>query len=223
MSPNVASFVGDTTVRIHVLGHDDRPPDAAELERMQELVRAAMRDGALGVGSLLIYAPAFYAETDELVALCKRPRRGDAAVGPGGGHDAWVERLRDPDVRERVIAEMSADTDDWENLFYAAGSADNMLLVGFMSEALKPLTGKTLAEVAARRGSSPQETALDLVIAFSADRIRDHATFAEPHQLATGTVHVLVNGGPVLRDGVHTGATPGRIVRGPGWRGDGRR
>src|SRR5947207_1172953 len=71
VSCNVASFVGATTVRIHVIGYADRPPTSAELERMKKLVRQAMGEGALGVGSSLIYAPAFYAKTDELIALCK--------------------------------------------------------------------------------------------------------------------------------------------------------
>ena len=407
VSPNIASFVGATTVRVHVLGYEDRPPDAGELERMRGLVREAMAEGALGVGSSLIYAPAFYAGTDELTALAAAAgesggmyishmrsegnrlleavdeliavARGagvpaeiyhlkaagrenwgkldeaiarvegaraeglritadmytytagatglDAAMPPWvqeGGHDAWVERLRDPAVRARVVEEMRTPTDEWENLLLAAGSAEEVLLVGFKSEALKPLTGRTLAAVAAERGLSPEETAIDLVIeddsrvetvyflmseenvrrqvrlpwvAFGSDAgalvpdgvflrsnphpraygnfarllgryvrdeglvplaeavrrltsfpaetlgltdrgrlarghladvvvfdpatIQDHATFAEPHQLATGVAHVFVNGVQVLADGEHTGATPGRVVRGPGWRGEG--
>src|SRR3989442_1321975 len=71
VSPNVASFVGATTVRVHEIGYADRPPTAAELERMKNLVRQAMEEGALGVGSSLIYAPAFYAKIDELIALAK--------------------------------------------------------------------------------------------------------------------------------------------------------
>jgi len=405
VSPNIASFVGATTVRVHVLGYEDRPPDAGELERMRGLVREAMAEGALGVGSSLIYAPAFYAGTDELTALAAAAgesggmyishmrsegnrlleavdeliavARGagvpaeiyhlkaagrenwgkldeaiarvegaraeglritadmytytagatglDAAMPPWvqeGGHDAWVERLRDPAVRAHVVEEMRTPTDEWENLLLAAGSAEEVLLVGFKSEALKPLTGRTLAAVAAERGLSPEETAIDLVIeddsrvetvyflmsednvrrqvrlpwvAFGSDAgalvpdgvflrsnphpraygnfarllgryvrdeglvplaeavrrltsfpaetlgltdrgrlarghladvvvfdpatIQDHATFAEPHQLATGVAHVFVNGVQVLADGEHTGATPGRVVRGPGWSG----
>ena len=69
ISPNVASYVGATTIRVHELGYEDRPPTAEELARMQDLVRAAMEEGALGVGSSLIYAPAFFADTDELIAL----------------------------------------------------------------------------------------------------------------------------------------------------------
>src|ERR1044071_8451679 len=75
ISPNVASFVGATTVRVHEIGYADRPPTAAELERMKALVRQAMEEGALGVGSSLIYAPAFYAKTDELVALSEEAGR----------------------------------------------------------------------------------------------------------------------------------------------------
>src|SRR5207244_4254423 len=71
ISPNVASFVGATTVRVHEIGYANRPPTSAELERMRALVRQAMQEGALGIGSALIYAPAFYAKTDELIALAK--------------------------------------------------------------------------------------------------------------------------------------------------------
>ena len=236
VSPNVASFIGATTARVHVLGFVNRAPSAEELERMRELVRQAMRDGALGVASALIYAPGAYAQTDELVALAeaaaqydgmyishirsegdrliegvrelveiaRRARipaeiyhlkaggrqnwgkmaaairtvenaRGeglrvtadmytytagstglDAAMPPWvqeGGHDAWVARLRDPAIRRRLRQEMASPGKDWENLYYAAGSAKNVLLVGFKNDALKPLTGRTLAEVAEMRGA----------------------------------------------------------------------
>lgn len=245
-APNVASFVGATTVRIHVLGEEDRDPDPAELERMRELVRQAMREGALGLGSSLIYAPASYAETDELVALAaaagefggmyishlrsegdrlleavdeildiarradvraeiyhlkaagktnwskleeviakieQARREGvrigadmynytagatglDAAMPPWvqeGGLDAWVERLRDPEIRRRVVEEMRIDA-EWENLLRGAGTAENVLLLGFRNDALEPLIGKTLAEVATARGVTPEEAAVDLVI-----------------------------------------------------------
>lgn len=247
VSTNVASFVGATTVRIHELGYADRPPDARELKRMQALVRQEMRAGAMGVGSSLIYAPAFYAGTDELIALCQAAAEFDglyishirsegnqltesidellkiarsakiraevyhlkaagknnwpkldrviaqiekaraeglritadiytytaggtglnAAMPPWvqeGGLEKWIERLRDADTRQRVLQEMKTPTNDWENLLLAAGSPDRVLLVGFKSERLKPLAGRTLAEVAKRRGKSPEETALDLVI-----------------------------------------------------------
>lgn len=246
IAPNVASFVGATTVRIHELGFEDRPPTPEELERMQALVRQAMEEGALGVGSSLIYAPAFYAGTDELIALCRAAAEHggmyishmrsegnrllesvdelitiareaglsaeiyhlkaagrdnwskldtviervetaraeglaitadmytytagstglDAAMPPSvqeGGFDAWRTRLQDPAVRARLEREMNTPTDAWENLYLAAG-ADNVLLVGFRNEALRGYTGKTLAEVAAERGTSPAVTAMDLVV-----------------------------------------------------------
>lgn len=406
VSPNIASFVGATTVRIHELGYEDRAPTAEELERMQQLVRQAMEEGALGVGSSLIYAPAFYADTQELIALSEVAAEYDglyishmrsegnrllesvdelmtiareagiraqiyhlkaagkdnwdkleqvfdrveavraegleitadmypypagatgldAAMPPWvqeGGYDDWAERLKDPATRQRVAREMATPTDEWENLYLASGSAEQVLLVGFKNEDLKPLTGKSLAEVARMRGKSPEETAMDLVIEdgsrvgtvyfvmsednvrkkiqkpwisfdsdasslapegvflksnphpraygtfarilgkyvreeqliplqeavrrltsfpaetlrildrgrlaegyfadiaiFDADTIIDHATFENPHQYATGMVHVFVNGQQVLKDGEHTGALPGRVVRGPGWLGE---
>lgn len=81
-----------------------------------------------------------------------------------GGYEAWSARLRDPGVRSRVVAEMVAPTDDWENLLFLSGSADKVILCGFKNERLKPLTGRTLAAVASERGKSPEETAIDLVI-----------------------------------------------------------
>jgi N-acyl-D-amino-acid deacylase len=246
VSMNVASFVGAATVREHEIGFDDRPPTAEELARMKELVRQAMREGALGVGSSLIYAPGSYAKTEELIELTKAagefgggyishlrsegdrflealdellriareanvnaqvyhlkaagernwPKMKqaierieaaraaglhitadmysytagatglDAAMPPWvqeGGVDAWIARLRDPEVRKRVIEEMRAPK-GWESLYNAAGSAERVLLVGFKNEKLKSLTGKTLAAVAKMRGVSPEEAAIDLVI-----------------------------------------------------------
>ncbi len=405
ISTNVASFVGATTVRIHELGYEDRPPTPEELKRMQDLVRQAMEEGAMGVGSSLIYTPAFFAKTDELIALSKvaaeyggryishmrnegnrlneaveelitiarkagigaeiyhlkaagKPNWGklesvfdqvtaaqaegldisadmytyiagatglDAAMPAWvqeGGHDAWVARLKDPEVRARLEKEMNTPTDEWDNLYLAAGSTENILFIQFKSPELKPLTGKTLAEVVAMRGTSPAITMMDLVIednsrvgtayflmdeanvskeiaqpwvAFGSDEeskslegvflqynshprafgnfarllgkyvrdegvislpeairrlsafpahnlkikergelqvgnyadivvfdpesIQDHATFAQPHQYATGVNDVIVNGVPVLLGGEHTGATPGRFIKGPGWKG----
>ncbi len=247
ISPNIASFVGATTLRIHEVGYADRAPNTQELATMQALTRTAMREGALGVGSSLIYAPAFYAKTDELIAIAKAagefggsyishmrsegPRllesldeliriaseagvhgevyhfkaagrdnwpkqaqaiakieraraRGldisanmyvytagatglDAAMPPWvqeGGLDAWIARLKDAKTRQRVIREMNTPTDQWENLRLAAGKPENVLLVAFKNPKLKPLTGKTLADVAKLRGKSPAETAIDLVI-----------------------------------------------------------
>lgn len=403
VSPNVASFVGATTVRVHELGNADRTPSAAELLRMQELVRQSMREGALGVGSALIYTPGTFADTDELIALAKAageygggyishlrsegdrflealdelieiaraahvhgevhhlkaagehnwPKMEqaiakieeartaglpisanmypytagatglDAAMPPWvqeGGIDAWIKRLENPQIRQRVLKEMRTPSKEWESLYLAAGSPDRVLLIGFRTDSLKPLTGKTLAEVARLRGTSPEDTAIDLVIedrtrintayymmseenvklglsrpwvsidsdaaapapeglflkssphpraygAFArflgryvrdakvatlADAIRrltrlpaenwklrdrgcidvgchadivifdpgkvvDHATFERPHTFATGVVDVFVNGVQVLREGEHTGAKPGAVVRGPGW------
>ena len=405
ISPNVASFVGATTVRVHELGFADRPPSADELARMQALVRQWRDEGALGVGSSLIYAPAFYAKTDELVALAKAaaPYGGmyishmrsegnrlleavdelltisreagvpaeiyhlkaggeanwpkmdrviakvdsaraaggritadmytytagatglDASMPPWvqeGGYAAWAKRLADPAIRARVVREMRTPTDAWENLLLGAGSPDRVLLVAFKADSLKYLTGKTLADVARVRGLSPEETAIDLVIRdgsrvgtvyflMSEDNVRrqlalpwvsfgsdaealapegvflksqphpraygnvarflgryvrdehvttledavrrlsglpatnlglrrrgflrpgyyadvvvfdpatiaDHATFDHPQQYASGVVHVFVNGVQVLKDGEHTGAKPGRVVRGAGWSG----
>ena len=403
VSPNVASFVGAATVRVHELGFANRAPTPAELARMQDLVREAMREGALGVGSALIYAPGAYAKTDELVALASAAgeyggayishmrsegdrfleavdelieiaRRAkvpaeihhfkaagqqnwpkmsqaiarveaaraqglaitanmytytagatglDASMPPWvqeGGLDAWIARLKKPEIRKRVLAEMRAPGKDWENLYNGAGSPDNIRFIQFRK--LKAYTGKTLAEVAKLRGESPEETAIDLVIedhsrvgtayflmseqnvalglsqpwvsldsdegayspegvfllssphpraygsfarflgryvrdqhvatlsdavrrlsrlpaenfklrergcldpgchadivVFNPATIADHATFEQPHQFATGVVHVVVNGVQVIRNGEHTGAKPGQVVRGPGWTG----
>jgi N-acyl-D-aspartate/D-glutamate deacylase len=244
VSVNVASFVGATTLRIHEVGFDDRPPAADELERMLGLARDAARDGALGVGSALIYTPGTFASTDELAALAAATggtyishlrnegdrlveaveelieiaRRGrvraeiyhlkqagkanwsklpavierveaarlegldisadmypytagatglNASMPPWvqeGGFRAWLARLRDPGARERVAREMGAPGKNWENLYLAAGGPEGVLLVSFKNEALKPLTGKTLAEAAKLRGKSPEETAMDLVV-----------------------------------------------------------
>jgi N-acyl-D-amino-acid deacylase len=246
IAPNVASFVGATTVRIHEVSYANRPPTPEELARMRKLVDQAMEEGALGVGSSLIYAPAFYAQTDELVALCEEAakyggmyishmrsegnrllealdelidisRRAklpaeiyhlkaggqqnwgkldavikkvedarasglkitadmytytagatglDASMPPWvqeGGLEAWIARMKDPATRAKVKQEMETPTDAWENFFVAAGP-EKILLVAFKNDKLKPLTGKTLAEVAKMRGTSPAETAMDLVI-----------------------------------------------------------
>ena len=243
-SVNVASFVGATTLRVHEVGYDDRPPSPAELERMRQLARDATSEGALGVGSALIYTPGTFASTDELVALAEAAggtyishlrNEGDrlveavdelieitrranvrgeiyhlkqagranwsklsaviervegaraeglhitadmytytagatglnASMPPWvqeGGFKAWLARLRDPAVRERVAREMRAPGKEWENLYLAAGGAQGVLLVSFRTERLKPLTGNTLAEVATLRSVSPEEAAIDLVV-----------------------------------------------------------
>ena len=404
VSPNVASYVGAGTLRTHQVAYENRKATDEELQTMQELVREAMREGALGVGSSLIYAPDNFADTDELTALVSAAaeyggayishirsegarleeavqelieisrktgapaeiyhlkaagrsnwdklesvfqivedaqREGlaitadmytypaaatglDAAMPlwvQEGGHDAWVTALKDPKIRARVIAEMNSPDADWENLFLEAGP-ENMILLSFKNEDLRVLTGKTLAEVAEMRGTTPADTAIDLVIeddtrvgtgyivmtdenvskkvardwvsfgsdagapasegvflnnnvhpraygtfarvigkyvreegvlsleeavrrmtslpaenisirdrgqltegyyadivVFDPDVVQDYATFEEPHQYSVGVEHVLVNGVQVLKDGEHTGATPGRVVRGPGWTG----
>ena len=245
---NVASFIGAGTVRTYVLGEDDVQPSPEQLAAMRKLVRQAMQDGAMGVGSALIYAPSTFARTDELAALTTEagkcggiyishmrsegdrlieatdelieisrrsgapaeifhmkvsgrdnwPKedtliaRIEAARARGqritadmytytagstgfdaamptwvqaGGVEAWVARLKDPATRAKVLAEMhQAHPKDWENLFVQAGP-EGTLLVGFKSATLKPLTGKTLAEVAKARGTSPEDTIIDLIIA----------------------------------------------------------
>ena len=247
VTPNVASLVGATTVRVHELGEKDVDPTPAQLTRMRALVRQAMKEGALGVGSALIYSPATYAETPELTALVSeagkcggmyishmrsegnklleaidelvkisrdsgapaeiyhfkqagKPNWGkldaaiakvnaarasgqrisanmytytagatglDATMPPwvqSGGLEAWENRLKDPAVRARLIREMRTPSNDWENLLLLSGGPQNVLLVAFKNPKLKPLTGKTLAEVAKMRGKSPEETAMDLVV-----------------------------------------------------------
>lgn len=246
VSTNVASFIGAASPRTYVIGYADRAPDKAELAQMEALVREAMQEGALGIASALIYAPGFYAKTDELIAMAKvaaeyggiycshlrsegnaflealdefleiadqakiraevfhlkavgKPnwhkmdqaiakienarssglaitadmymytaaQTGlDASMPPWvqeGGEEQWIERLQRPDIRERVKREMTTPSNDWENGFMHAG-AEGILLVGFKNEKLKPLTGKTLAQVAAMRGKSAEETAMDLVV-----------------------------------------------------------
>lgn len=402
VSCNVASFVGAGGVRGHVIGYEDRRPTPAELGEMQNLVRQAMAEGAVGVSSALIYTPDSFADTDELVALAAAAaeydgiyithlrsegarffealdefmeivrrsgargeiyhlkasghrnwhkldeviRRVEAAQQDGlaitadmytyhasatgldsimpawvqeGGHDAWVRRLQDAAVRERLLAELSYDGEDMEYGFVEVGSAEGIILTTFRNPALRHLTGKTLAEVAAGRGKPALEVAMDLVVEdnsrvgavfftmseenvrkkvalpwvsfcsdssslapegvflntnphpraygsfarllgkyvreegilpleeavrrlaalpadvlklkergrlkpgyfadlaiFNPATIRDNATFANPHQYATGMVHVLVNGVPVLKEGEHTGAMAGKVVKGPG-------
>ncbi len=403
ISPNVASFVGATTLRINTVGYEDRPPTPQELDSMKLMVREAMEDGALGVGSSLIYAPAFYSSTEELIELCKVAAEYDgmyishmrsegsrllesldelirianeagiraeiyhlkqsgkenwdkfddvvakvdsanaaglhitadmynyvagatgldASMPPWvqeGGYDKWAERLQDPDIRKKVKEEMTTPTNEWESLMQAAGDPSKILLVGFKADSLKYLTGKTLKEVAELRGTSPEETAMDLVVQdgsrvgtiyflmseenvkkqialpwmsfgsdagspategvflkssthprtygnfarllgkyvrdeqvisleeavhklsqlpatnlkiekrgsltegnyadvvlFDATTITDKATFEDPHQYSEGMQHVFVNGTQVLKDGEHTGETPGQVVHGPGY------
>ena len=247
VSTNVASFIGATTIREHVIGLEDRKPTSEQLEKMRALVRQEMAAGALGIGSSLIYAPAFYASTEELIELCKvaaqyrgkyishmrsegnrlveaveelirisreagipaeiyhlkaagkanwskidtvigmveRARKDglkitadmytypagatglDAAMPPwvlDGGYEEAYKRLRDAATRKKIAQAITTRSNDWENLYLAAGSPDRVLLVEFKSEALKPLTGKTLAEVAKLRGESVTDTIMNLVL-----------------------------------------------------------
>ena len=402
VSQNVASFLGATTVREYVIGLEDKKPTPEQLDAMRSLVEREMKAGALGIGSSLIYAPAFYATTEELIELCKvaakfggkyishirsegnrleeavaelirisreagipaeiyhlkaagesnwrkldrvlatiaeARKKGlritadmytytagatglDAAMPPwvlDGGYDAAYQRLSDPEMRKKIAHAIRTPSPEWENLYLAAGSPERVLLVEFKSDALKPLTGKTLAEAAKARGEDPVETIMNLVledrsrvgtvyfmmsednlrkqiklpwVAFGSDAasmapelpftrssahpraygnfarllgryvrdekliplteairrlsgfpasnleldrrgflkegmfadvvvfdprtIADTATFETPHQYAVGMKHVFVNGVQVLKDGEHTGATPGRALWGPG-------
>jgi len=392
VSCNVASFMGATTARINVLGYENRRPAPRELDQMRRLVQEAMADGAVGVSSALIYPPATYSETPELIALAEvaaeagglyishirneearidealdefftiatrtgvrseiyhlkvSGRANWARLGPAlarietersrgvavtadvypytasstgldtgvapwaheGGEAAMISRLRDPAMRERIRREMVLFT-----------GPEQILVVGFKRDALKSLTGKSLAEVAAMRGRTWQDTVMDLivendgdvsavfftmsednvrsimakpwvsfcsdagsysaedvflrigthpraygsfarvlgkyvredrimpleeairkltdlpartlglrdrgrlapgyfadVVVFDSATISDRATYQHPHQYATGVVHVMVNGVQVIRNGEHTGARPGRVVRGPGY------
>ncbi len=403
VSCNVASFVGATTIRMNVIGEDNRDPTPAELDSMRGLVKVAMEEGAMGVGTSLIYPPAFFAKTNELVELCKiassyggsyishmrsegeklhdaveelitiakeanihaevyhlkaagkdnwdkmdsvikrierAQREGQnvtadmytyIAGGTGltatmpptlqdGGFGKLRERLQDPAIRKQLITEMNTKTDKWENFYYGVGTPENIMVVGFKQDSLKKYTGKTLAQMAKLFGKSPEETAMDLIIkdstrveciyflmnennvkkqlaipwvSFGSDegsytnegvfiksnahpraygnfsrvigkyvrdeklitlqeairklaklpatnlkiqkrgelkvgnfadivifdpaKVKDNATFEKPHQYAEGMLHVFVNGVQVLKDGEHTGAKPGRFVKGPGF------
>lgn len=405
ISPNVASFVGATTLRINYIGFEDRPPTESELERMQADVALAMEEGAVGVGTSLIYPPAFYADTEELIALASVAGRyggvytshmrsegvrllesvdelttiarkagiganiyhlkaagrdnwgklakvfakveaaraeglkitadmypytagatGLVATTPPwaqeGGLAAFIERAKNPETRARIIKDMRTPTDEWEQLLAGSGGGKGILLLGFAKEQLKPLTGKTLADVAEMRGASVEDTVLDLIIedesrvgaafflmsednlpkklgrswvaigsdaeasapegvflkrsthpraygafarvlakyvrddgvltlqeavrrmtslpadnlgfeqrgrlkvgahadivVFDPDTIQDHSTYSEPMKFATGVDHVFINGTHVLKDGEHTGAAPGQVVRGRGYAG----
>ena len=402
VTPNVASFVGATTVRQNVIGNAPRAATAEEVARMQALVRQAMREGALGVGSSLIYEPATNAETSELVALAKaagesgggyishirdegekllesideliaigraagvhaeayhlkasgvrnwpkmaqaiarieaareagQPVTADMYLYPAsstgldtqlpkwvreGGAGERIARLKDPVQRARAITDVEAEIARRNTAELDA--LRRTLLVQFRSESLKPLTGRTLAEVAEQRGTDLATTIVDLIaedesrvgvvffsmsednvrlglrqpwvslgsdgaseapegvflkgsthpraygnfarlfaryvreeglmtvqeavrrvtalparnwkltgrgcldpgchadiVVFDPATIQDHASFPKPMQYATGVRQVWINGVRVVRDGAHTGATPGRVVRGPGWK-----
>ena len=404
VSCNVASFVGATTLRDYVIGEDNRDPTPVEMDSMKLLVRQAMEEGAMGVGTSLIYPPAFFAKTEELIELCKEAskyggsyishmrsegnkfheaveeliriaqeanvhgeiyhlkaagkdnwnkldsvmRRVERARNEGisvaanmytyiagatgmtaafppslqdGGFGKLRERLMDPKIREEMKKAMNTNATNWENLYHGAGGAENVLLLGFKQDSLKKYTGKSLAEVAKLRGKTAEETAMDLIIldstrvgvayflmseenvkkqvaipwvSFGSDegsytnegvflksnahpraygtfarvlgkyvrdekvislqeairklaklpatnlkiknrgelkvgnyadivifdpaKVKDNATFEKPHQYAEGMIDVFVNGVQVLKDSEHTGAKPGRFVKGPGWK-----
>lgn len=403
VSTNVGSFVGASTVRRYVLGDDNIAPSSEQLAKMRELVRVAMEEGAMGLGSALIYTPGVFASTEELVALSEVVAEyngmytshirseGDnfeesvdeliqiarhsgvraqihhlkaageynwykldnvikqvedaraeglditanmynytaAATGftafmppwaREGGNQAWFDRLRDPETRAEIVHQIKTSTGEFENFYLMAGNPENIITVGFRNEALRKYTGKSLAFIAQERGTDPVETAIDLIledesrigtvyflmsennverqvalpwmtfcsdsgtlaaegrslernphpraygsfarllgkyvrdeqiipledaihkltgmaatnlqirergfiregyfadiVIFDPVTIQDHATFENPHQYATGVEHVFVNGGHVLKNGEHTGATPGKFVRGPGY------
>ncbi|RAW01054.1 N-acyl-D-amino-acid deacylase family protein [Pseudochryseolinea flava] len=399
-TPNVASFVGATSIRLHELGHENRAPSPPELERMKNLVKQAMEEGAMGLGSSLIYAPADYASTEELIALSKVAAQyggiytthmrseGDfilkglnetfriakeanipaeiyhlkiniarnwpkidtvlfkidsarkaglkitannypyiaSATGltarlpnwvQEGGAQAMRKRLRDPQTRKKVLYEMG------KGIPYKNSDPKDVQMLGFRLDSLNKLyRGKRLDEVAKMHGKNADETVIDLVmrdkstiaavyyqqsednirriiqqpyVSFGSDgasmsdlkifadwgthpraygtfarfvgkyvrdeklvsleeairrltslpasnlsikkrgalkkgfyadiaifnynAVQDKATFDNPKAYATGMVHVLVNGVVVLKNGEHTGAKPGRVVRGPGWNG----
>jgi len=404
VSTNIASFVGSGTLRTYVMGDHDRPPTEEELDDMANLVRQAMEEGAMGMSAALIYPPAAYASTEELVELAKAVAEYDGMYishirnegstfveatqeflrivreaqltgemyhlkaagmsnwhkmdeviklidqaradglpvtadmynyefsGTGlsscippwahdGGHKDLIARLKYPATRERIKKDMNTPSLEWENMFNEYGPT-RILLSGFQNDALKHYTGKTLAEVCAERGTAPDETLMNLiveddsriftmyfcmdennlrkqikvswvsfcsdaesqapegvflktnphpraygsfarllgkyvrdeklitleeavrrlttlpatnlkikergaikagyfadVVVFDPAKVRDYATPDKPHQYSTGMVHVFVNGEQVLKDGEHTGAKPGRVVRGPGYKG----
>lgn len=391
VSTNVASFVGNGTIRQHVIGMENRPATETELEKMKALVREAMNEGAVGLSSALLYAPSMYADTAELIELAKATAEYDgmyishirsesdelleaveeliwiskAAAIPAeiyhlkasgmanwgkldqvidlvetarseghaisadmytypasstglhvqlpdwvreGGLEKAIERCQDPELREKILADMSF-----------SNPPNRILLNGFRNDALKIYAGKRLDEVARERGVTPAEATIDLiaedesrisvvyfsmdeanidkkvalpwmsfcsdagsianegvfikrkthpraygsiirvlgtfvrekqiltlqeavrklsglpaknlklvdrgllkpgyfadVVVFDPAKVTDKATFDEPHQYAEGVIHVWVNGTQALKDGEHTGATPGRFVKGPG-------
>lgn len=393
VSPNVASFIGNATVRQYVLGYEDRPQNEKEMEQMKELVKQAMEEGAMGISSALIYVPSSYASTEELIELVRvvshyngmyishiRSESGhlleamdefirivkeaglngeiyhfkasakqnwhkmDAAIDKikkaraeglhittdmynypasstglntvlpqwaiDGGINETLKRFNDPVLKQKAVEEV-----------HFPCTPDSILLVGFKNEKMKHLTGKSLGEIAKERGISPAEAVPEIiledssriqcvfftmseqnlrkkvvlpfmsfcsdagsiapegvflkssphprtygsfarllrkyvreekivpleeavrrlshlpaenlkirkrgmlkkgyygdVVVFDPASIQDHATFKNPHQYATGVKYVWVNGVQVLKNGEHTGATPGRVVRGPGWK-----
>jgi N-acyl-D-amino-acid deacylase len=393
VSTNVTSFVGNGTLREYVMGFENRPPAPDEMERMKELLREAMEEGAVGLSTSLLYVPSGHASTEEIIGLA---REASAYGGMYISHvrneeDSLLYSIREliqiaeaADIRSEVYHFKASGQDNWHLLdsaiamiedargrglhittdmyMYNASStglnvlfpawaregghsktmayledpgkkaqmireaqfhvpAENILLVGFKNKDLRSLIGKTLAEVAQNRGITPAEAMAELiyeddsriqvvyfsmnednvkkkltlpymaacsdagsytnegvfisqsthpraygsfarllahfvreekvisleeairrltslpatnlrlqrrgmlkegyfadVVVFDADQIQDHATFEEPHQYATGVAHVFVNGVRVIAEGQHTGAKPGRFVKGPGYK-----
>jgi len=395
VSTNVTSFIGNGTIRRHVIGYDPRAATAEEIRAMQDLVDQAMQEGAVGISSSLLYAPSGSADTNELIALASTAAKYDgmyishirdegekllesidelitisreaglaaevyhlkasgdknwnkldsafamieAARAEGlavtadiytypasstglhvqlpewvrvDGVDAAIARLKDPVTRAKILEEIEFEL-----------PTDRILLVGFRNPELRKHIGKRLSEVAKELGKSPQETMVELivvdnsriqvvyfsmsdeniakkmqqpwvsfcsdagsysaegvflkqsthpraygsfirvlgkfsrddglipleegirrltsfpaenlklkkrgslkagyyadVVVFDPETVNDKATFEEPHQYAVGVEQVLVNGVQVLKDGDHTGATPGRFVKGPGYKGN---
>ncbi len=393
VSTNIASFLGNGTLREHTIGYENRPPTDSEMETMKSLTRQAMEEGAVGLSTSLIYVPSGHAKTEEIIELAKvvseydgmyishiRDEEGglldavqelitisekaalpaeiyhfkasgnanwqllDSAIqmvdnardrglpittdmymynasstglnvvlpawAKEGGHDATMKLIEQPEKRRKMMAEID---------FHVP--PDKILLVGFRKKTMRNLIGKTLAEVAADRKKSPNETLVDLIyeddsriqvvyfsmsednikkklklpymsicsdagsytnegvfleqsthpraygsfarllghyvreekvipleeaifklttlpatnlklkkrgalkkgfyadiVVFDPEKVKDNATFEKPHQYATGMQHVFVNGTQVLKNGEHTGALPGRVVRGPGWK-----
>ncbi|QCW99364.1 D-aminoacylase [Aggregatimonas sangjinii] len=393
VSTNIASFIGNATLRKHTIGYENRPPTDAEMETMKRLTREAMEEGAVGLSTSLIYVPSGHATTDEIIELAKEVSKydgmyishirdeegdlleavnelitisekaniaaeiyhfkasGDAnwhlldsaislvetarkrglpittdmymynasstglnvllpAWAKEGGHAATMKLIGQQEKREQMIKEVD---------FHVP--PENILMVGFRNKAMRTNIGKTLADIAKERNISPAETIVDLIreddsriqvvyfsmseenikkklalpymsicsdagsytnegvfleqsthpraygsfarllgkyvreekvlsleeaiyklttlpatnlklkkrgalkegyyadiTIFDANTITDNATFEKPHQYATGMQYVLVNGTPVLEKGEHTGALPGRVVRGPGWK-----
>ena len=393
VSTNVTSFVGNGTLRRHVIGYEDRKATPEEIQQMKKLLEIEMEQGAVGISSSLLYAPSSSADTEELIALAQVAsayngmyishirNEGDAlyesvnelitiareaqiaseiyhlkasgqpnwhkmdsvfnmietaraeglaitadmytypASSTGlhvqlpdwvreGGVDATIERLSRPELRSRILSEI-----------VFRNPPETIMLVGFKQPGLRIHAGKYLNEYAVEMGKTPAEAMIDLIVeddsriqvvyfsmseeninkkiqqpwmAFCSDagslasegvflkqsthpraygsfirvlgefardrgvisleegirrltsfpannlkierrgqlapgyfadivvfdpvRVKDKATFEQPHQYAEGIIHVWVNGKQVIKDGVHTGAMPGRFVKGPGYR-----
>jgi N-acyl-D-amino-acid deacylase len=400
VSPNFASFVGATSVRTYVLDQQSRKPNGVELQQMKNLVKQAMEEGAMGLGTSLIYTPASFATTEELIELSKvaaqygglyithmrsesdkilealnetfriskeadipaeiyhlkiNHQRNwnkidtvlfkiDSAQKSGlqitanmypytasatglkervppwaqeGGPTPMRARFKNPEQRKKILSDMR------NGIPSKNSDARDVMLLGFKKDSLNVLyKGKRLDEIARLHGKDADETVLDLLsadkssiaavyflisednmkkmiqqsyvsigsdggslaltkeftdvgthpraygtfsrflgkyvrdeklmtmeegirrmtslpaahlkikkrgelkrgyyadlVVFDAQKIIDHATFEEPHQYSTGMVHVFVNGKQVLKDGEHTGALPGKLIKGPGYKG----